>query len=82
MHDIFYQIVQIVWMKSYILNSIYILVWKNILLNFTYILVWNDIILFINTSLMLTEKKTRNNFFLQIFYLYLSEIKQNFLINL
>jgi len=71
MHDISYQIVQIVWMKSYILNFIYILVWKNILLNFIYILVWNDIILFINTSLMLTEKKQEIIFFYKFsIYIY------------
>jgi hypothetical protein len=74
MHDTSCQIVQIIWKKSYFLNYTYILVWKSVplnstdvlvwrdvSLNFTDTLVWKDVILFINTSSMLTKKKTRNN---------------------
>jgi hypothetical protein len=45
-HDISYQVIQIIWMENWLLNSTDILVWKDVFVNFTNTLAWNDIIFF------------------------------------
>ena len=45
-HDISYQVIQIIWMENWLLNSTDILVWKDVFVNFTNTLAWNDIFFF------------------------------------